>query len=236
MTTREEALERARTWAQGAEVGIHEFDLGYVVWAIEPAPADPTAPPDTVGNARAVIDRDTGELTQWPALPPEAVADQYRTARSARDRFPDDVREALRRAGWFPGRSVPGEAARWAVYVEGEAPGTAMFTAAEAVLTEFGGVEVPNEPKFPFAFHPAEPAPEEEDFAGLGEVLGTPVFPIGVRRDDGPSHLVVDADGRVFLHHWAGSFFLAPTVDEAIIALVRGVGSDLPKVRSDGTF
>jgi hypothetical protein len=233
VTTRDEALERARSWAGGAEVGIHEFDLGYVVWAVEPEPVG-DRPPATVGTARGVIDRATGELTLWPALPPEAVAQEYRRARTAADRFPSDVREKLRLAGWHPGRSVPDEVARFAFYMQ--TLDVALFGAAEAILREFGGLRIENGNKFSFAFHPAEPTPEEEDFAGLGELLGKPVYPVGVREDDGPSHLVVDDDGRLFLHHWAGNFYLAPTVDEAIIALVRGVGNELPKVRSDGTI
>jgi hypothetical protein len=236
VTTRDEALERARAWVGGsdqADIGIHEFDLGYVVWGVEPEPAG-DAPPSTIGSARGVIDRETGELTLWPALPADAVAEEYRRAHQAAARFPAEVAAQLRAAGWYPGRSVDDELARFAATVRGLSTESALpvepFPAAEAILREFGGIRVPNGSKFPFAFHPAEPVPEAEDFEGLGYLIGKAVYPVGVREDDGPSHLVVDEDGRLYLHHWAGSFALAPTVEEAIVALTRGVGDELPRV------
>lgn len=84
MITREEALEKADRWLNGDapaehrhEVGIYEFDYGYVVWAVEPEPDDPTAIPEFVGSSRRVIDKQTGELTTWPSIPVQIIAEQY---------------------------------------------------------------------------------------------------------------------------------------------------------------
>ena len=66
-----EAGERRRT-------GVYEFDLGYVVWAEEPSRADPTRPPQEVGTACAVVDKESGELTLWPPLPATLIASRYR--------------------------------------------------------------------------------------------------------------------------------------------------------------
>ncbi|SHN03169.1 YwqJ-related putative deaminase [Cryptosporangium aurantiacum] len=54
---------------------LYEFDAGFVVWG---AGADPQ-----LGAGRGVIDRETGELSVWPALPVEVVAQRYRAARTS---------------------------------------------------------------------------------------------------------------------------------------------------------
>lgn len=87
MITREQALERAEQWINGdrgerAEVGIHEFDLGYVVWEVEQPPEDLSQPPAVIGSSRGVIDKESGELSIWPSAPVQSVADNYRRERS----------------------------------------------------------------------------------------------------------------------------------------------------------
>ncbi|WP_405014637.1 SUKH-4 family immunity protein [Kitasatospora sp. NBC_01539] len=93
MTTREQAIEAAHQWVNGAlpeeqwhRIGVHEFDLGWVLWAepqaVEADPADPDggarrAPAD-IGSASAVVDRETGELTTWPSVPVDEVVQLYR--------------------------------------------------------------------------------------------------------------------------------------------------------------
>ncbi|RKE23293.1 SUKH-4 family immunity protein [Streptomyces sp. TLI_171] len=90
MTTREQAIEAAHRWINGARpeeqwhrIGVHEFDLGWVLW---PAPAaeeqdrpvgERRAPAD-IGTACAVVDRETGELTHWPSVPVDEVVQLYR--------------------------------------------------------------------------------------------------------------------------------------------------------------
>jgi YwqJ-like deaminase len=57
--------------------GMLEFDLGYVFWRVSPL-----GQPEDVGAARAVVDKVNGELTYWPSVEAEAVAERYRAFRS----------------------------------------------------------------------------------------------------------------------------------------------------------
>lgn len=95
-------VNQGRTPADRSGVGLREFDLGYVVWAIPP----PDAPPQ-IGAPHGVIDRQTGELSIWPSVPVEQVIEMYQEEQARRMPVPrtwDPVRQARRdltRAG-FP--------------------------------------------------------------------------------------------------------------------------------------
>lgn len=237
MISREEALALARAWAAGdrpgppTEVGMHEFDLGYVAWAVPPKPADPARPPVVTGSPRIVIDRETGELTQWPTLPAPVVAEQYTRERAAADRFPPDVRRVLEEAGWFPGRDVTTAVNHWLERFAGELAGLPLFPAARAALTEFGGLRLPQfgrngEPgagftSFTSFVHPTRGGVVTDAARIFAEEYYNPVFPLG-NNEDGPSELVIDAQGRVFMLHWADEFFIGAGVDAALVALIRG--------------
>jgi len=76
---------------------LYEFDAGFVVWGAGTEPQ--------LGAGRGVIDRETGELSVWPALPVEVVAHRYRVERAGRSRPPGSagqltqVRRDLDRVG-----------------------------------------------------------------------------------------------------------------------------------------
>ncbi len=78
--TLDEARRIARQWvtadgsAPDAEVGVREFGAGYVVWRVD----EPE-----VGAGRGVIDKETGELSVWPSIPVEAVAERYAARRES---------------------------------------------------------------------------------------------------------------------------------------------------------
>lgn len=57
-------------------IGVSEFDLGFVLWRIPPA-----GEPAPEGAGRVVVDRRSGELTHWPSVPAETVAELYRDFR-----------------------------------------------------------------------------------------------------------------------------------------------------------
>lgn len=85
MITREFALERthamfnASPTANGpVEAGVYEFDLGFVLWPVEPPPADWSRPPDTIGGSVIVLDRNSGQASFWPRLSGPHVAALYR--------------------------------------------------------------------------------------------------------------------------------------------------------------
>ena len=87
MITRRDADEIAAGWARqeserrGYECApmVSEFDLGYVVWTRQP----PTVLPIPGDGSRTVIDRESGLISSWPGIPPDAVADAYRQSRDA---------------------------------------------------------------------------------------------------------------------------------------------------------
>jgi hypothetical protein len=85
MITRGEAEEIATRWARGeaeqrgygCEPALAEFDLGWVIWT---RPASDVLPLPGDG-ARTVIDRETGALSTWPAIPSDEIAELYRKRR-----------------------------------------------------------------------------------------------------------------------------------------------------------
>lgn len=83
-TTPEEAREIGSRYFR--EVGspggpsglfVHEFDVGYLVRASWPAPADPQAPPAGPGGSNVAISKVDGEVTQLPNHPPEEAVKIY---------------------------------------------------------------------------------------------------------------------------------------------------------------
>lgn len=85
--TREEAMQKADAWLNAGksaeerrEVGVYEFEHGYVVWPVEPR-RDPTELPMNVGGGRGVIDKETGELSYWPSISADMIAQEYSAKR-----------------------------------------------------------------------------------------------------------------------------------------------------------
>jgi hypothetical protein len=74
---------------------LYEFDAGFVVWGTAPTPG----PGSRLGAGLGVIDRETGELSVWPALPVEVVASRYRAERVAKEPQLSQVRRDLSRVG-----------------------------------------------------------------------------------------------------------------------------------------
>ena len=236
--TPDEATQIARPWALASrpasegDVGLYEFALGYVAWVKAPPPADPDRPPEVIGAPLAVIDKESGELTTWPSLSPQGVAELYELEIAARRRFPDDVRHVLSAAGWRSDRNVGAWVSSWLNDVYGATPGLErrlpIFPAARRLLDEFGGLtfrqgKLPGVPTggFEVQFWPTDGRVLAELFAEFGADLGQPVFPLAWYAD-GPSDIVAAADGRVFLLHEAGEFLVGATPDEAVTRLVRG--------------
>ncbi|GAA0726735.1 SUKH-3 domain-containing protein [Dactylosporangium roseum] len=235
--TPDEAVEIARPWAlasvpsSGGDIGLYEFDLGFVAWAKVP-PSDPSLPPAVMGAPLAVVDKETGELTQWPSLSPQHVADLYRREAAARTRLPEDVRRVLTAAGWRSDRDVNAWVSSWlrdlyAADAEA-AEHLPIHPAARSLLDEFGGLSFrqlkqPGSTSggYDVQFWPTQGRIVTDLFTEFAAELGTPVFPLAW-YEDGPSDIAVAADGRVFLLHEAGEFLVGTTPDEAIVRLVRG--------------
>ncbi len=249
MISRDEAMDRFRQWAGDGqpgpptEIGFYEFDLGFIISQSEPLQiaADGTPrPPSTTGRPSVVIDRETGELSVWPPLTSSEIAEWYTQHRAAEGRFPPDVREVLEQAGWFPGRDETAAVDQWLTRFAEELAGLECFPTARAALVEFGGLRLPQFGRngqpgagYGSGIQPTRTggvlAEGSEIFA---EEYDNPVFPLG-NNADGPSELVIDAQGRVFQLHWADDFFIGPDIDSALITLIRG--DDVPEA-SDLTW
>lgn len=224
MITRDEALERARAWmSEGRvvvpEIGLYEFDLGWVAWREVPAPTDPSCPPASTGGPQIVVDSERGEITTWQPLPAPLIAEQYAESRAAQDRFPPEVARVLLDAGWFPGRDIGAEIDAWAAARLG---GPAIFPAARAVLAEFGGLTIGDRAGWGFTsyLYPARSGVVLGRSPGLTEEYGIAAFPLGVNEDDG--EIAMDEQGRVYFLHWADWFHLGATIEEALVSLIRG--------------
>jgi hypothetical protein len=230
MVSRDEAIRRARDWIAGGsgparDIDVYEFDLGYVVWPVQP-PRLPDRSPDTIGGARAVIDKTTGELTVWPMLPAQTVAEQYRVSRAAHERFPHQVFDDLRTAGWHPGRNVAAAVDEW-LHRTGIALELPLSEHARGALDEFGGLVIPQRGRggkpgggFTTRFYPGRVRPTTPEIVEFAGIIGRAVFPIGA-NDDGPSHIVIDTDGRVFMLNPFDDFFLGGSIDEALAWMTR---------------
>ena len=84
----EDALAIARTAFQPlchdgtpAPLHVEEFDIGYLIYATFPRPADPRTPP-TFGGSHLVISKHDGAHTYVPNYPPESAIELYRERRS----------------------------------------------------------------------------------------------------------------------------------------------------------
>lgn len=88
MISRQEAEGIADTWAQRETLRLgypctptlDEFDVGYLVSTSPPARSSTV----TGAGTTTVIDKETGEVSSWPGLPPEVVREMYRTDRTGR--------------------------------------------------------------------------------------------------------------------------------------------------------
>ncbi|WP_327086942.1 hypothetical protein OIE66_32125 [Nonomuraea sp. NBC_01738] len=70
----EEYFNGVRPAEEAVAVGIHGFAHGFVAWAREPEPGDPSVLPQVAGGGCIVIDGGTGEVAIRPLLDPETVA------------------------------------------------------------------------------------------------------------------------------------------------------------------
>ncbi|MBV2154596.1 SUKH-4 family immunity protein [Kitasatospora sp. SUK 42] len=92
MISRAQAVEAGQRWINGdlpqgagavRRVCVHEFELGWVVWAepprvgVDPRSGERRAPGE-VGAACAVVDRESGRFTVWPSVPVDEVVGLYR--------------------------------------------------------------------------------------------------------------------------------------------------------------
>lgn len=158
----------------------------------------------------------------------------------AHERFPQQVFDDLWAAGWRPGRNVAVDVDEWLerTLIHHELP---LSEHARAALDEFGGLDIPQwgpggKPGAGFTsrFYPCKGRPPTTpEIVEFADIIGKAVFPIG-GNDDGPSHIVMDTEGRVFLLNPFDDFFLGGSLDEAVTWMTRF--SDRPTIDPDGNW
>jgi hypothetical protein len=184
--------------------------------------AVPSLGSDVVAAARAAV------LEYEAAARPSSVS----PSSVSPSRFAPDVDKVLRDGGWFPGRDVSAEVDPWLAQLVADeellADRPDALAAARAVLHEFGNVTCdiygPGQERAltPFGFYPRVDPPDPWAFETLGEIVGTPLFPIGFAWEY-RQHIVIAGDGRVFMDNSPNECLVGATIDEALVSMVRGL-------------
>ena len=173
----------------------------------------------------------------WPAEYDDRVAQP--------GRFPDDLARMMADGGWRPLDRRSAEALGDAmiedvVRVAGRRHRHRPFPAVRAMVTDFPLLRVRR--RGPGArravrllvLDPLEAAHSADLLAEVAEVVGAPLFPIGI-EDRGDALLAMDGRGRVFGLDQGGEWFLGATLDEALVGLLTGDGP-AERLRDDGTW
>ncbi|WP_250000529.1 SUKH-3 domain-containing protein [Actinoplanes sp. M2I2] len=154
-------------------------------------------------------------------------------------RFPHEVARTLAGGGWIgPGTGSLGEAAIERA-VEASGGRLRPFEAARVAVADFPGVRCARRgPGLRRAIRlllldPVPGAYAAATLAELAEVIGAPLFPIGI--EGGDAVVAIDELGRVFVLDQAGEWFVGSTLDEALTGLLTGDGP-ARRVRDDGTW
>jgi hypothetical protein len=151
--------------------------------------------------------------------------------RHSTTRFPVAVDDALRNAGWRPGRRDMRQAEEWADTLRLHAsPGGhrhAVLPAAVEVWAEFGNLPiVPTGPGRNIApsavrIDPLHALHAARTLAELGRALRTRICPLGTDGSDA-AILAVDTESRVYSLDHTGDWYLGRDFDTALSALLTG--------------
>ena len=147
-------------------------------------------------------------------------------------RFPAAVADALRAAGWYPGRREMAQVEYWADTLRAHrSPGGHRHTVHRAAVeawAEFGGlplaapgpgVEIA---PTPVLINPLCGLHAARTLADLGRALDAEIAPLG-QESDGAALLAMDAEGRVYSLDHTGDWYLGRHLDAALTSLLTGV-------------
>ncbi|MEU4151515.1 SUKH-3 domain-containing protein [Streptomyces sp. NPDC026659] len=146
-------------------------------------------------------------------------------------RFPGAADNALRTAGWHPGRWNIKQAEIWAdtlrEHLSPAGHRHTVFPAAVEAWAEFGGLRVnptgTGRQVAPATLHldPLHGLHLARTLGDLGRALGTEVSPLGEETATA-ALLAIDAEGRVYALDHSGDWYLGPDIDHALTTLVMG--------------
>jgi hypothetical protein len=223
-------LDEARAWLIRAE-----FEAFLVRDTGDPLGGQPARPCETCIGA--LVDfallpwSDLGFTAEW----------RHGTDRIPQPgRFPHEVARVLAGGGWLDlgSREALGEAAITRA-VEASGGRLRPFPAARRAVTEFSGVRCGRRgPGLRRAIRllTLDPTPGAYAAAALddfAQVIGVPLFPIGI--EGGDAIVAVDEVGRVFVLDQAGEWFVGDSIDAALVSLLAGDGP-ATRLRDDGTW
>ena len=141
-------------------------------------------------------------------------------------RFSTKTDDALRQAGWYPGRQVPDLVNSWRASLLAS-DGIEIFPSAERALLEFGGLEFheqgPGESRSrePFTLDPTLCLYESDRFSELSPQVNTRLYPLG-EAEGGLCFLAVGENGRIYFV-MQDIELLAEDIDQALEKLIRGL-------------
>jgi hypothetical protein len=184
-------------------------------------------------------------LLPWPILAFVEPFQPYSENIAQPGRFPDRIAGALAQAGWRPmpesmSAVLADRMIDDVVAVPGKRYRHRPFPVARTAIMDFPGVFC--ELRGPglhrqvrwLTLDPMAAAHTADTLGDFGEVLGMPLFPLGVEAL-GDAIIAIDEQGRVFALDQGGEWFLGPTLDQALLALLSGAGPT-PRVRDDGSW
>lgn len=235
---RERAAEALRTTVD--RLWVAGYDFGWVIHPV--VEQDPDNP--QIGGASLVVDTEGG-LTWWPSRHPDEIAHRFRCLQASRGRFPEDVEEELRWAGWRPERDIGEELLETVPALlgqEGSAEQLRSHVVAQRALREFGmlflqqtrdgrttsirlyptSLEVLPDPGW---------TPDPAACTLVAEVgAPAPISPIGVMYDEsGTGELIMDQDGAVYLVAGEEVRLFGRRLDEALIHFLGEVVEGAPE-------
>ncbi|MBU2663544.1 SUKH-3 domain-containing protein [Actinoplanes bogorensis] len=153
-------------------------------------------------------------------------------------RFPHDVARTLAGGGWIgPSPSTGDAMIERAVQAAGGR--LEPFDAARAAVGDFPGVRCARRgPGLRRAIRlllldPVPGAYSAVTLEEFAQVIGVPLFPIGI--EGGDAVVAIDELGRVFVLDQGGEWFVGSTLDEALTGLLTGDGP-ARRVRDDGSW
>ena len=229
-------LDEARAWLRTAG-----FEAFFVREAGDPLGGEPARSCETcivaLVNLALLPWSHLALAEEWPPMYDDRVAQP--------GRFPDDLARMMADGGWKPLNRPSAEALGDAkindvVRVAGRRHRHRPFPAVRAMVDDFPLLRVRR--RGPgvrrairlLSLDPMDAAYTADVLAELAEVVGAPLFPIGM-EDWGDSLLAMDERGRVFGLDQGGEWFLGETLDEAIVGLLTGDGP-AERIRDDGSW